>query len=100
MCSLHIIFIAGAYGAANAAYGQGTGPIYMNNLQCVGSEASLVDCRRIELSERTCTHSNDAGVSCLARTSKHSIICAIHTKVCMCSHAILMPHYCFIREYV
>ena len=45
----------------------GTGPIYMTNVQCTGSEAGVTDCATLP-SGRICSHSEDAGVTCLART--------------------------------
>ena len=59
---------AGAVGTSTTT--QGTGTISMSNVQCVGSESRLVDCRRIELSERHCSHTSDAGVKCHERTGE------------------------------
>ncbi len=54
----------------NAAsfFGQGTGTIVLSNVQCVGGERRLVDCRRQELSERHCSYQSQAGVRCRERT--------------------------------
>ena len=58
----------GSTALRNAFFGQGTGPIVLNNfVQCTGSETRLVDCplgRRIS----SCRHSYDVGVRCLAQT--------------------------------
>ena len=45
-----------------AFFGQGTGTIALNNVQCVGTEARLVDCS--SGSVVSCSHSEDAGVRC------------------------------------
>ena len=50
---------------ANARFGQGTGPIILNNLGCTGSEASVLDCPSDGLFNiGTCTHGDDVGVEC------------------------------------
>ena len=51
---------------SGAAFGQGTGPISLNNVGCTGDETRLVDC---SFSNNTvgCTHSNDASATCLTQ---------------------------------
>ena len=50
---------------SNARFGQGTGPIALNNLACTGSEASVLDCPSDGLfNVGTCTHGDDVGVEC------------------------------------
>ena len=54
-------------GAVDASvFGSGVGPIYLNQLNCNGSESSLVDCPlpSFGLFSRFCSHANDAGVIC------------------------------------
>ncbi|XP_035665849.1 uncharacterized protein LOC118409092 [Branchiostoma floridae] len=48
----------------SAYYGQGSGPIYLNNMDCAGTEMSLSDCPLLSGGTDTCTHANDAGVEC------------------------------------
>ena len=43
-------------------FGEGTGLILLNGLQCFGNETNLYECRRDE--RRRCDHSDDAGVVC------------------------------------
>ena len=47
----------------NAAFGAGTGPIYLDNLACVGTEPTLTNCTH-DTHTADCTHSEDAGVRC------------------------------------
>ena len=51
-----------AYGSAH--YGQGTGPIWLTKLSCIGNEPNLTDCTQTIVGTKNCTHSDDAGVSC------------------------------------
>ena len=45
-----------------ATFGEGTGPIHLNDVQCFGFEAVLVLCQNEDL--YSCEHSEDAGVRC------------------------------------
>ena len=49
-----------------ARYGQGTGPILLDYVNCLGSESSLFSCshRGVGLINNNCDHSKDAGVQC------------------------------------
>lgn len=46
------------------AYGAGDGPIFLDGLNCDGSEESLMDCDMLPNAVSTCTHQNDVGVHC------------------------------------
>ena len=50
----------------NAHFGQGTGEIVLDDVQCSGSENQLVDCTSAEIQtvSGNCGHSDDAGVRC------------------------------------
>ena len=47
-----------------AAYGQGSGDIILDDVRCTGSETSLVDCPNAGLGVHNCAHFEDAGVVC------------------------------------
>lgn len=47
-----------------AHYGQGSGQILLDNLQCSGRESTLLECRHNGIKEHNCAHSEDASVFC------------------------------------
>ena len=48
----------------SAHFGQGSGQILLDDLQCTGREASLLECSHNGINEHNCGHSEDAGVTC------------------------------------
>ena len=58
-------FSAGALSAPHgAAYGPGLDPIWLDDVNCVGTEASLLDCPHREWGQHNCGHREDASVVC------------------------------------
>uniref|UniRef100_A0A8B9SQ30 Soluble scavenger receptor cysteine-rich domain-containing protein SSC5D n=1 Tax=Anas platyrhynchos TaxID=8839 RepID=A0A8B9SQ30_ANAPL len=48
----------------NAHFGPGSGPIWMDSVDCRGTESALSDCNHVVWGPRDCTHRRDAGVTC------------------------------------
>ncbi|XP_006629273.1 neurotrypsin isoform X2 [Lepisosteus oculatus] len=47
-----------------AYFGEGKGPIHIDNVKCSGTERSLSDCIKQPIGTHNCRHSEDAGVIC------------------------------------
>ncbi|XP_075581589.1 scavenger receptor cysteine-rich domain-containing protein DMBT1 [Pelecanus crispus] len=47
-----------------AHFGQGQGPIWLDNVRCMGTEAALSECRAKSWGVHACEHEEDAGVVC------------------------------------
>ena len=54
----------GAIAYNGATFGQGNGSIILNNVICIGSELSILDCPHNEETKHICDHDGDAGVFC------------------------------------
>ena len=51
----------------SAYYGQGSGPIWIDDVACSGSESHIYDCRHRGWGHNDCTHSRDASLQCSAK---------------------------------
>ena len=62
-------------GSRAAAFGSGSGPIFLSQLDCLGDEASLLDCPTFSPPGlHDCDHTQDAGVRCIGRhCTMHSL---------------------------
>uniref|UniRef100_A0A9J8CYB2 SRCR domain-containing protein n=1 Tax=Cyprinus carpio carpio TaxID=630221 RepID=A0A9J8CYB2_CYPCA len=58
-----------AVSAQNSAhFGQGSGPIWLDDVRCSGSESSFTLCSHPSIGTHNCGHSEDAGVGCLGKS--------------------------------
>ena len=65
-CELEItVLFSGATPESNALFGQGSGPILLDDLACTGMETRLIDCTHGGIEVTNCIHSSDAGVRCV-----------------------------------
>ena len=58
----------------NARFGDGSGPIWLDEVQCVGTENSLTNCRHNGWNIHNCNHTEDASVICLRNLSMTMIL--------------------------
>ena len=47
-----------------AHFGEGTGRIWLDSVQCIGNETMLRECTAGSEGVSSCTHARDAGVRC------------------------------------
>ncbi|KAL2098772.1 hypothetical protein ACEWY4_005252 [Coilia grayii] len=57
-------FVSATGWTHSAKYGKGTGKIWLDNVQCTGSETSISVCKSRGWGNSDCTHDEDAGVVC------------------------------------
>ena len=59
-----VCILPGATALSQATFGEGTGRIWLDNVQCTGSERALMNCTASSNGVNSCTHAQDAGVRC------------------------------------
>lgn len=59
-----------AVAVTGATFGQGTGSVLFNALQCYGNETNLTQCAGADFGISPCPHSRDSGVTCQVRQCK------------------------------
>ena len=52
----------------------GTGPIWLNKVNCLGHESSIGICQNNGWGNHNCSHNEDAVLSCYDRMSRFSVI--------------------------
>ena len=68
-----LFYIPAGEALLNAYFGQGTGQIVLDDVQCTGSENKILACKSppIFRISSNCDHSDDAGVRCEGIRTQH-----------------------------
>ena len=59
-----VLSFLGAQSFSFSYFGQGTGPIWLDNVFCSGNEQFLVNCSANTIGNHNCAHYEDASVRC------------------------------------
>ena len=62
MMNASLCLVGRAY--SNAHFGAGSGPIFLDDVQCSSSSRQLLECPSRPILSHNCLHSADAGVGC------------------------------------
>ena len=64
MSSPFITFPTGGRAYSNGHFGNGSGPIFLDDVHCTSSASKLLECASRPILSHNCLHSADAGVGC------------------------------------
>ena len=75
---------AGGRAYSNARFGTGSGPIFLDDVQCTSSSSKLLECPSRPILSHNCLHSADAGVGCEGMCNLRLILCCTMQLVTSC----------------
>ena len=71
----------------SAYFGEGSGLILLDDVNCNGGESSMFECSHRNFGEHDCKHNEDAGVVCFGQISKGNyarVIAAVKNNILFC----------------
>lgn len=72
-----IIYSTGAAAVSSVVYGAGSGHIFLDELNCKGTETNLEICSNSMFYLNSCKHSNDVGIVCDIGKKRYLTACFI-----------------------
>ena len=76
-------------------FGEGSGPILLDDVKCMGEEANLLSCPQLPSGVgHNCRHSEDAAVRC-GGMGPHTYVC-LHTSECKCVYVCVVDRKCVV----
>ena len=93
--SLFLSLSSGAVAVGLAHYGQGAGPIVLDNVACSGLETYITDCQNNGYYVHNCAHAEDAGVQCPGTIIILLIIHCLCLCVCVLTCMYVFSLSCF-----
>ena len=64
----------GAMVGSDLYVGVGSGPVFLDNIECSGDETSLMQCNSSAATARCSSHDQDVGVSCQGRGIPYTLL--------------------------
>ncbi|XP_052811436.1 adhesion G protein-coupled receptor L3-like isoform X1 [Mya arenaria] len=64
VCRMLHINVTDAIVISGGYYGEGNGPIWLDDVRCLGNESNIADCAHNKLGRTNCEHYEDVGVLC------------------------------------
>lgn len=65
-------------------YGDGSGPVWLQNVHCLGNESKIEECSHNGWSNRSNYHWGDFSIDCLPNTSKNILFTVFIQLVLLC----------------
>ena len=86
-----ICYLLGAIAYDDGHFRSGDGSVFLDNVQCLGTESSLLDCSHNVIGVHHCRDRKDAGIACIGRSnfSLYVINCCIYISVKNCTSGSL-----------
>ena len=76
-----------------AEFGEGQGPILLDDVECDGSENSLLQCSNRGIGSHNCGHHEDAGVVCQGNLLAYAEKALINSCIYLHAFNFCMPAY-------
>ena len=71
--SFYVTLYVGGSAYSNAYFGVGSGPIFLDEVQCTSISSQILECPSRPILSHNCLHSADAGVGCEGVYSSYSL---------------------------